>query len=159
MYLAEYLAAYLWWNISGGISGGIYVSGGISGCIPLVEYIWRDIWWNICMWRNIWLPIPLVEYIWRDIWWNICIWRNIWVYTSGGMPMVSPAMVAHQTMRQEQAAIHRMLPIKVIGKNFRAKTQNKFLINVHIFTVRISFYFKHDELFFCHFLTILLSFF
>ena len=26
------------------------------------------------MWRNIWLPIPLVEYIWRDIWWNICIW-------------------------------------------------------------------------------------
>ena len=130
MYLAEYLAAYLWWNISGGISGGIYVSGGISGCIPLVEYIWRDIWWNIC------------------------IWRNIWVYTSGGMPMVSPAMVAHQTMRQEQAAIHRMLPIKVIGKNFRAKTQNKFLINVHIFTVRISFYFKHDELFFCHFYSI-----
>ena len=88
MYLAEYLAAYLWWNISGGISGGIYVSGGISGCIPLVEYIWRDIWWNICMWRNNWLPIPLVEYIWPLAeYLGLYLWRNAdGVPGNGGPP-------------------------------------------------------------------------
>jgi len=38
--------------------------------------------------------------------------------------MVSPATVAHQTMRYENAAIHKILPMKVTTKNFRAENNN-----------------------------------
>lgn len=38
--------------------------------------------------------------------------------TSGGMRAVSPATFAHQTIRYENAAIHTIEPIKVIGKYF-----------------------------------------
>ena len=40
------------------------------------------------------------------------------VLTGGGIPIASPATVAHHTMRYENAAIHRMLPKNVMMKNF-----------------------------------------
>ena len=40
------------------------------------------------------------------------------VLTGGGIPIASPATVAHHTMRYENAAIHRMLPTNVMMKNF-----------------------------------------
>ena len=40
------------------------------------------------------------------------------VITSGGIENASPDMVAHQTIRYENTAIQRILPIKVIGKKF-----------------------------------------
>lgn len=43
--------------------------------------------------------------------------RNVNPITSGGILTVSPTIVAHHTMRYENAAIHIMLPRNVIGKN------------------------------------------
>ena len=40
--------------------------------------------------------------------------------TSGGIPKVSPVTVAHHTIKYENAAIQRILPRNVTGKNFRA---------------------------------------
>lgn len=44
--------------------------------------------------------------------------RNVRPITSGGIPTVFPVTVAHHTIRYENAAIQRILPKKVIGKNF-----------------------------------------
>lgn len=44
--------------------------------------------------------------------------RNVRPITSGGMATVSPATFAHQTIRYEYAAIQKIEPMKVIGKNF-----------------------------------------
>lgn len=44
--------------------------------------------------------------------------RAVKPITSGGMRNVSPITVAHHTIRYEYAAIHRMLPRNVTGKNF-----------------------------------------
>jgi len=38
--------------------------------------------------------------------------------TSGGIWKAFPVIVAHQTMRYENAAIHNILPMNVIAKNF-----------------------------------------
>jgi len=45
--------------------------------------------------------------------------KNVRPITGGGIPMTSPDTVAHHTMRYEYAAIHKMLPKKVMMKNFR----------------------------------------
>ena len=47
------------------------------------------------------------------------------IFTSGGIPKVFPVTVAHHTIKYENPAIHMILPIKVIGKNFRAEKQNE----------------------------------
>jgi len=44
--------------------------------------------------------------------------RNVRPITSGGMATVSPATFAHQTIRYEYAAIQKIEPMNVIGKNF-----------------------------------------
>lgn len=44
-------------------------------------------------------------------------WKLSGKLTSGGMLAVSPATLAHHTMRYEYAAIHTMEPMKVTGKN------------------------------------------
>ena len=61
----EYLGAYIWRGIS----------GRISGCLPLVEYIWLLTSGGIYMveylaeylgaylWWNVWLPIRLAVYL------------------------------------------------------------------------------------------------
>ena len=54
---------------------------------------------------------------------NVCVYVkcNIieltYVLTSGGIFAVSPATLAHQTIRYEYAAIHTIDPINVTGKN------------------------------------------
>lgn len=40
------------------------------------------------------------------------------VFTSGGIRAVSPATLAHHTIRYEKAAIHTIEPINVIGNSF-----------------------------------------
>lgn len=47
--------------------------------------------------------------------------KNVRPMTGGGILKTSPAYVAHQTIKYEKMAIHRMLPINVMGKNFRAE--------------------------------------
>lgn len=44
--------------------------------------------------------------------------RNVRPITSGGIATVSPATFAHQTIRYEYAAIQKIEPMNVIGKNF-----------------------------------------
>lgn len=44
--------------------------------------------------------------------------RNVRPITSGGMATVSPATFAHQTIRYEYAAIQKIEPMNVMGKNF-----------------------------------------
>ena len=52
--------------------------------------------------------------------------------TAGGMPAVSPATVAHHTIKQENTAIQRMLPINVQAKNVlpENKYNDKFIVNI-----------------------------
>lgn len=44
--------------------------------------------------------------------------RNVKPITSGGIRIVAPTILAHHTIKYEYAAIHKILPINVIGKNF-----------------------------------------
>ena len=46
--------------------------------------------------------------------------------------MVSPATVAHHTMRYEYAAIHKMLPKKVMMKNFRSGNERRFTSFIYV---------------------------
>ena len=39
-------------------------------------------------------------------------------FTSGGILKASPEIVAHHTIKYENTAIQRILPIKEMGKNF-----------------------------------------
>ena len=54
------------------------------------------------------------------------------VLTGGGIPIASPATVAHHTMRYEYAAIHKMLPKKVMMKNFRSGNERRFTSFIYV---------------------------
>lgn len=54
--------------------------------------------------------------------------RNVKPITSGGILTVSPTILAHQTIRYEYAAIHKILPRNVIGKNFLPKENKRSIM-------------------------------
>lgn len=67
--------------------------------------------------------------IWSIFYFFFCL--NTFVLfslTSGGIPTVFPVTVAHHTIKYENAAIQRMLPRNVIGKNFFAEIKYSIIV-------------------------------